>query len=74
MNTYPPRDVVDRIKAKYPRGTRIKLIRMDDPYTTIPPGTQGTVIAVDDIGTIHIQFDDGHSLGAVYGADEVQKI
>ena len=33
-------------------------------------GALGTVIAVDDIGTIHVAWDDGASLGVAYGADE----
>ena len=29
----------------------------------------GTVIAVDDVGTIHVAWDCGSSLGVVYGED-----
>ena len=47
---------------------------MNDPYRTIPAGTQGTVIAVDDIGTIHTAFDNGASLGIAYGADRAHRV
>ena len=36
---------------------------MDDPYTKIPEGTKGTVLVVDDTGTIHVKWDNGSSLG-----------
>lgn len=37
-------------------------------------GTLGTVICVDDVGTIHIQWDNGSKLGVVYGEDQCVKI
>ena len=44
------------MKENYPPGTRLELQSMDDPYTKILPGTRGTVLCVDDIGTIHISY------------------
>ena len=38
----------------------------DDPRP-IDPGTKGTVIHVDDIGTVHCSFDNGRQLGLVPG-------
>ena len=37
-------------KAKYPSGTRIELIQMNDPFAPVPAGTRGTVHHVDDAG------------------------
>ena len=59
---------VERLREQYPQGTRVELIRMDDPQAP-PVGTKGTVIGVDDIGTIHVKWDTGSSLGIAYGAD-----
>jgi hypothetical protein len=54
----------------YPVGARVELIHMDDPYNTkLLPGSNGTVVLVDDIGTIHVHWDCGSSLGVVYGED-----
>lgn len=47
---------------------------MDDPYRRMPPGLKGTVVAVDDIGTVHIAWDNGSSLGAAYGVDYIRRI
>lgn len=56
---------IDHIKAKYPIGTRIELEQMSDPYSPVPPGTKGTVVAVDDMATVHMKWDNGRGLGLV---------
>ncbi len=64
----------ERMKQTYPPGTRIYLISMEDPYQPVPPGTRGTVLFVDDIGTIHPKWDNGSSLGVVPGEDLFRKL
>ena len=65
---------IDRLKAEYPIGARVELIRMSDSYTTIPAGTKGYVIGVDDIGTIHVSWDNGSHLGVAYGEDSCRRV
>lgn len=55
-------------------GTRVKLIRCTDSYSTIQPGTLGTVALVDDTGTVHVNWDDGHRLGLLEGHDQYEVI
>lgn len=62
------------LREKYPAGTRVELVRMDDPYTSLTTGDKGTVRFIDDMGTIHISWDCGLSLGVVYGVDIITKI
>ena len=62
-------DKIKEIKQKYPKGTRIMLNSMDDPHHPVPSGTLGTVETVDDIGTIHMKWDNGRSLGLIVGED-----
>lgn len=50
-------------------GKRVRLDAINDPYTTIKPGTLGTVGFIDDMGTIHVDWDDGRQLGLVPGQD-----
>ena len=45
----------------------------DDPRP-IPPGSRGTVDYVDDIGTIHMSWDSGRSLGLFPGEDNFRKL
>lgn len=74
MNSFPSRAVVESIRRQYPVGTRVALVSMNDPYTKLRPGDEGEVISVDDIGTIHIQWDSGSTLGAAYGEDTIRKL
>ena len=74
MIGYPKREVIEGIRARYPKGARVELIEMDDPCRDMVPGLLGTVVAVDDIGTVHIAWDNGSSLGAVYGVDRIRRI
>jgi hypothetical protein len=72
MNIHP--EMLAELRAYYVPGTRVRLVRMDDPYTKLKPGATGTVSFVDDIGTVHVNWDCGSSLGVVFGEDEVKKI
>ena len=67
-------ELVNKIKKKYPTGTRIKLIKMDNEKNP-PPGTLGTVILIDDAGQIHMQWDNGSTLalGVPYDSFEISK-
>ncbi len=63
---YPTQEYVEKIKEKYPVGTIIELTAdMDDSFSPILKGTQGEVIAVDDMGTLHMKWDNSRSLGVV---------
>ena len=63
------------LRDQYSQGTRVELVSMDDPFNTkLIPGCQGTVVSVDSIGTIHVAWDCGSSLGIVYGVDSCRKV
>ena len=68
------KEVITMLREKYPAGTRVELVHMYDPYTSLTTGDKGTVRYVDDMGTIHISWDCGSTLGAVYGVDVITKI
>lgn len=68
------KEQINRIKQSYPAGTRIKLLSMEDPYAPVPSGTKGTVAFVDDMGTIHMEWDNGRTLGLIPGEDSFVKI
>ena len=63
---------LERLRREYPAGTRIELVSMDD-FQAPPPGTKGTVTAVDDSGSLLVHWDNGSSLNVIYGIDEVKK-
>lgn len=60
---------VQALKETYKYGTKVELISMADAQAP-PPGTIGTVQYVDDIGTIHVNWETGSSLGLVIEKDE----
>lgn len=66
---------IQKIKDTYPKDTRIKLLEdMKDEHLKV--GATGRVDFVDDIGTIHMNWDCGSSLGLIFGEDkfEIEKI
>ena len=70
---YPSKAVVEVLRRQYPVGTRVELVRMDDLQAP-PIGTKGTVLGVDDTGSIMVAWDSGGSLNVVYGEDICRKI
>lgn len=64
---------VTRLRKVYPKGTRIVLVRMDDPYVKMEAGMKGTVQHVDDAGQIHMKWDSGSSLALIVGVDDFIK-
>lgn len=62
------------VKKSYPRGTRIMLLGMGDDPRPMESGTRGTVRFVDDLATVHCDFDNGRSLGLAYGEDRYRKL
>ena len=64
---------VKTLKSLYTNGTRVKLLEMEDPFAP-PIGTLGTVIGVDDIGSILVNWDNGQSLNVLYGIDKIMKL
>ena len=73
MNGFPSRETVERVRRQYPSGTRVELVRMDDIQAP-PVGTLGTVLGVDDTGSLLMKWDNGSGLNVVYGEDIVRKI
>lgn len=65
---------LEQLQKIFPIGSRIELIAMDDPYTKLIPGDQGTVTHIDEIGTVFVAWDKGSSLGLVYGEDRYKKV
>lgn len=74
MNKFPSKETVSRLRELHPHGTRIELVRMNDPYSSLKTGDKGTVEFIDDIGTIFCNWDNGSTLGVVYGEDAVKII
>ena len=70
---FPSRETVERVRQEYPAGTRVELLRMEDVQAP-PVGTHGTVLGVDDTGSLLMRWDNGSGLNVVYGEDAVRKV
>ena len=68
------RRFAQRMKDNYPPGTRIMLLQMGDDPRPVEPNTRGTVAVVDDMGTLHCDFDNGRQLGLVPGEDSFRRL
>ncbi len=70
---WPSKEQIESVRRAYPVGTRVELIHMDDPQAP-PVGTCGTVLAVDDIGSLIMRWDNGSGLNVALGEDVVRKL
>lgn len=66
--------MVEGYKKQYPVGTRVLLLHMGDDPRPIEDNTRGTVKVVDDMGTLHCDFDNGRQLGIVPSKDSFRKL
>ena len=71
MRTARP-DEVKALRDRYPVGTRIELVEMDDAQAP-PTGTKGTEYGVDDTGSILVSWDNGSQLNVIFGVDIIRK-
>lgn len=65
--------VKEEMLLRYPIGTRLRLIQMDD-YQAPISGTLGTINNIDDVGDLMVSWDDGSSLKLIVGIDAFEVI
>ena len=64
---------LERLREIYPAGTRVELVEMDDPQAP-PTSTCGTVIGIDDTGSLLVNWDNGSGLNVIWGVDVARKV
>lgn len=62
------KEALQALRERFPKGARVELVKMNDVQAP-PIGTKGTVLGVDDIGSVMVAWDSGGSLSVVYGKD-----
>lgn len=67
------KDRLEQLRKRYPEGTKIELVEMDDVQAP-PVGTVGIVQGVDDLGSLLVRWENGSSLSVIDGVDRVKKI
>ena len=73
MGIYIKKEELEALRAEYPPGCRVELVKMDDPYREMPPGLRGVVTGIDDSGSIHVDWQNGSSLAVIFGEDHAVK-
>jgi hypothetical protein len=61
---------LETLRKQYPAGTKVRLISMTDEPYPVPSGTVGEVTYVDDIGSIHVRWQNGSSLALIPESDK----
>lgn len=74
MSSFISKAALEARRARFKPGCRVELVSMNDPYSSLKPGERGNVVCIDDIGTAHIKWDSGSTLGAAYGEDHIKVV
>lgn len=65
---FPSKEQIAELRERYPRGTKVELLAMDDPQAP-PMGTMGEILGVDDAGQLLVRWATGSSLSLIPGMD-----
>ena len=66
---FPSREQIERLRKRYPIGTMVELISMEDAQSP-PSGTLGRIHGVDDAGSILVSWQNGSSLSLIPDVDD----
>lgn len=64
------REQIERLKERYPAGTVVRLGQMEGEHQ-MPSGMEGKVTGVDDIGQIHVEWENGSTLALNVEEDDL---
>ncbi|EFR40352.1 hypothetical protein HMPREF9162_0051 [Selenomonas sp. oral taxon 137 str. F0430] len=65
---FSSKEQIAALRERYPRGTRVELLCMDDPQAP-PMRTMGEVMGIDDAGQLLVRWATGSSLSLIPGVD-----
>ncbi len=65
---FPSREQIAALRERYPHGTRVELLGMDDPQAP-PKGSMGEILGVDDAGQLLVRWETGSSLSLIPSVD-----
>ena len=68
---FPSREQIAALRERYPHGTKVKLLAMDDPQAP-PVGTLGEILGVDDAAQLLVRWETCSSLSIIFGVDRFE--
>lgn len=66
---FPNKTYLEQLRKQYPKGTKLQMITMRNEKYPVPPGTVGEVTHIDDMGSIHMKWENGSSLALIPEVD-----
>ena len=66
---FPNKAYLEQLRKQYPKGTKLQMITMRNEKYPIPPGTVGEVTHIDDMGSIHMKWENGSFLAIIPEVD-----
>mgnify|MGYP000240695181 FL=1 len=63
------RQLVEKMREKYPPGTKVEVTSLCNEEDHLKPGMKGTVVGVDDQPALLVNWDNGSSLSLLIGKD-----
>lgn len=72
LKPLPPK-TLNRIKKIYYKGAKVQLVKMED-YQAPKVGAIGTVIKVDEYGSVKVLWDNGIILNVLNKIDKIRRI
>lgn len=60
---------IEALREQYPYGSYVELIEMGADPRPLPSGSKGRLVAIDDMGTFHVSWEQGRRLGLIRGVD-----
>ena len=71
---FPNKKYIEQLRKMYPAGTKIQLISMRNEKYPVLPGTIGEVVHVDDLGNVHMKWQNGSSLALIPEVDSFKVV
>nr|DAV46432.1 MAG TPA: protein of unknown function (DUF4314) [Caudoviricetes sp.] len=71
---FPNKAYLEQLRKAYPAGTKIQLISMRDEKYPVLPGTVGEVTHIDDMGSIHMKWQNDSSLALIPEVDSFRVV
>ena len=65
---------VERLRKIYVKGTKVVLVSMNEEPYPVESGTTGIVQYIDDMGQIHVHWNNGSTLALIVGVDNFKII
>ena len=71
---FPNKAYLEQLRKQYPKGTKLQMITMRNEGYPVPPGTIGEVAHIDDIGNIHVRWQNGSYLALIPEVDSFKVV